>query len=757
MTFAIFLIIASAAVLVSLTVILAVNLTGAVDALMLHAKTPHFMQMHSGFLDRERLEMFATASNLVEDYQVVEFLNVKGSDIVIQGKSLAQSVQDNGFSTQNEKFDYLMDFDGNSIQVSDGFMFLPIYCMKDNLAQVGDTVTVGGKEFVVGGFLRDSQMNSLLSSSKRFLISNNDYRQIESLGNLEYLIEFRLTDLSCLGAFENAYTQAGLEANGPTITYPLFRLLNILSDGLMIAVILLVSALILAIAFMCIRFTLLAKIEEDYREIGVMKAIGLRVSDIRGLYLAKYAAISLAACLVGYFVSLPLQTLLLRNIRLFLGESEHASLAPVFSIIGIVLVFFTIIAYVSHVLNRFKRISAADALRFQGAPSRIPGARHFMLGKGRILDANVFLGIKDVLSRKRLYATMFIVLVLATFIMIVPQNLYTTISSKSFITYMGMGNCDLRIDLQQIGEIPLKAGEIAKVMEKDEAIGSFVVLFTKSFEVRLPDGKDGNIKVELGNHTLFPVTYSKGKAPVLEHEIALSSINADELGKNVGDTLVLIDDGKEHTLTVCGIYSDVTNGGKTAKAAFSSNLDTVMWCVILAELKDLGNVSEIGRSYFDRFAYAKVSGIDEYITQTFGSTMESIRKASFAAMAVSLLVSALVTSLFIKMLLAKDRYPIAVMKALGFTDFDISVQYASRSLLVLVVAIVLGTLLANTLGEFLAGSVIASLGATVFSFVIHPVTAYLVSPLLLLSAVLLATVLTTSGSGNIKISDNIKE
>ena len=49
----------------------------------------------------------------------------------------------------------------------------------------------------------------------------------------------------------------------------------------MIAVILLISLLVVAIAFMCIRFTLLTKIEEDYREIGVMKAIGLRVADIQ--------------------------------------------------------------------------------------------------------------------------------------------------------------------------------------------------------------------------------------------------------------------------------------------------------------------------------------------------------------------------------------------------------------------------------------------------------------------------------------------
>jgi putative ABC transport system permease protein len=754
MNAAIFLIITSAAILVSLTVLLAVNLTGAVDALMVQAKTPHFMQMHSGSLDRQRLQQFVRQNELVEEYQVAEFLNMKGSDIVIAGKSLAASVQDNGFSIQNEKFDLLLDFDGNSIQVSDGQVFLPIYCMKDKLAQIGDTVTVGGKEFVVAGFLRDSQMNSLLSSSKRFLVSENDYQKIKELGRVEYLIEFRLSDLSQLSAFENAYTHAGLEANGPTITYPLFKLINIISDGLMVGVILLVSLLILAIAFLCIRFTLLAKIEEDYREIGVMKALGLRVSSIRGLYLAKYALLATLACLFGYGLSLPLENLLVKNIRLFLGESEQAYLGPVLSVLGIFLVWIIIIAYVNHILRRFKRITAADALRSLGTPSSSTSARRFVLNKGKLLTANVFLGLKDVLSKKRLYSTMFIVLVLATFIMIVPQNLYTTISSKSFITYMGLGECDLRIDLQQVADIPQKASDIKKAMEEDPAIASSAVFYTKSFALK---DLDESVKVELGNHTLFPVSYTKGTAPVSETEIALSSIQATELDKKVGDTLVLIDGTREKVLRVCGIYSDITNGGKTAKATFPSDLDSVLWSVIVASLHDQNRISEVVERYSSSYAYAKVSGIAGYIEQTFGSTKDSIKKAALASIAVALSVSALLVALFIKMLLAKDRYPIAVMKALGFTDFDISIQYVSRSLLVLALAIVLGTLLANTLGEFFAGAIIASLGATAFSFVVKPLTAYLVSPLLLLCAVLLATVFTSFGSKAITISDNIKE
>jgi putative ABC transport system permease protein len=158
--------VAAAAMLVSLAAILVVNLMGSIDTLMTQAKTPHFMQMHSGEIDNARLAAFAKQNGNVDGFQVVEFLNVDGAQIRFDNRSLADSVQDNGFSTQNKQFDYLLDLDGNPISVSDGELYVPICYMKDNTAKVGDKAVIGTKEFTVAGFLRDSQMNPMLSSSK---------------------------------------------------------------------------------------------------------------------------------------------------------------------------------------------------------------------------------------------------------------------------------------------------------------------------------------------------------------------------------------------------------------------------------------------------------------------------------------------------------------------------------------------------------------------------------------------------------------
>ena len=163
--------ITAAAMLLSLAGILVTNLFGSIDRLMTDAKTPHFMQMHTGDVDFEELEAFAAGNSAVEDFQVLEFLNVGGEKIRLGENSLALSVQDNGFSVQSSRFDFLLDENNRPAQPKDGELWVPVCYNRDHTVQAGDKAVINGKTFVVTGFVRDSQMNSTLASSKRFVVS----------------------------------------------------------------------------------------------------------------------------------------------------------------------------------------------------------------------------------------------------------------------------------------------------------------------------------------------------------------------------------------------------------------------------------------------------------------------------------------------------------------------------------------------------------------------------------------------------------
>lgn len=754
--------ITAASVMTSAAVMLGVNLTGAVGRLMKEAAAIDFLQMHSGDIDEQQLENFAEAQGNVEAYQLSEFLNVDASEIIIGGKSLEGSVQDNGFSKQNEKFDFLLDSSGDKIHAADGEVYVPLGYWKDGSAELGDTLTVRNVSLTVAGFLRDSAMNSDLTGSKRFLVSKNDYSRLVSFGSVEYLIEFRLKDPGAFSAFQSDYFDAGLPANGPpVISRPLLAMMNAVTDGMMIAVLFLVSGLVILVAFLCIRLTLLAKIEEDYREIGALKAIGMRARDIAKLYSAKYGAIAVPACVLGFFLSLLLLAPLMENMRLYLGDSGRGSVTPLAGSLGALAILLSLTGYVKAVLHRFRRISAAQAVRFGSPPSqgRRSAAVSLRYSENRLFSRNIFLGVKDVLTRKKLYVTLFIILVISAFLLIVPQNIRNTISSKSFMTYMGVGESDLSVHLSQTQTTDIRqaAEAVAAALAQDESITKYAVLSGMVFSMRREDGRVERLRVDLGDHSAFPVMYSQGRAPSSDTEIALSSLNAEELGKNPGDKLTLEVDGEEKLLTVCGIYSDITAAGKTAKAAFKASEGDLMRVVIPIELDGKTPAAQTASRYRAEFPFADIAVSDEYIRQTFGSTLEAIQKVSYASGAAAVLLTVLVTLLFMKMLIAKDHYTIAVLKAVGFRDSDIRKQYLTRSLSVAALGAAAGVLLANTLGELAGAALISSMGATAFRFVINPWFAYLFSPLLIAVCVCGATISGISDIRPLKISEHIKE
>ena len=151
------------------------NLTGAVSKMMEDAKTPHFLQMHAGEIDYERMEAFAKENELVVDYQTLPVLNIEAGNISLNKNSLEGSVQDNAFVYQSTKFDYLLDLSGNVIEPEDGEVYVPICYQKEFGLKVGETLTIQTDSatitYQIAGFLRDSQMNSTFASSKRFSVN----------------------------------------------------------------------------------------------------------------------------------------------------------------------------------------------------------------------------------------------------------------------------------------------------------------------------------------------------------------------------------------------------------------------------------------------------------------------------------------------------------------------------------------------------------------------------------------------------------
>lgn len=690
---------AVSAFLFALTCFLAMGLLGSVDTLMEAAQTPDFLQMHAGEIDEAALTRFADEQEQVLSFQTLRFLNLENSSMVLGGHSLSDSTQDNGVCVQSEQFDYLLDLENRVIEaVRSGEIYVPVCYRQKYGLNVGETVQIGEAEFTIAGFLRDSQMNAMMASSKRFLVSAKDYEGLKSAGSEEYLIEFLLGEKADVNAFATAYTDAGLPANGPAITKPLIRMMNALSDGLMILVILLVSVVLLLISMLCIRFTLLTQLEADGQEIGMLKAIGMPREEIRRLYFLKFLVLSFLGALCGLGWAFASKNALSSQMRELYGTSENGWLAMIAAFAGTGLTEGILLGGVRRTLKSTEKLSAVEALTGQHRGS-----------KQRPLPTPQYLIVT-------------LVITLGMFLMILPQNLLSTISSPKFVTYMGIGDGEIRLDLRQTENIAGKSKQVETLLAEDARVARFAALQTLSCRAVLPDGSHTALQVEQGDHTIFPISYAKGAAPKAKTEIALSYLCAEELDLSVGDTLLLLTEVAPQEYTVCGIYSDITNGGKTAKASYLPDGGETMWSVFYVSLKE-GVPKEQWLSartqiLSDRGISAKAVDIPKYVTDTYAQTIQEIRMAAWAAVLAAALVMVMVVALFTRLLVAQDRNDISLRKALGFTLMDIKGLYFLRYLPVLLAGILAGIASGNLLGEQLAGIFLKTLGATGFRFLI---------------------------------------
>lgn len=734
-TFTLFVFILLSAMLVSSATIIVTELNGSLNYLFEKAKVPSYVQMYSGEIAQKEINEFTAKNDLVKQQQTVKMLGVSGGKFFLQGgnQSEVDSIIENSFVKQNEKFDFLLDTTNNIAQVAEGEIGVPVYHQQQYQLEIGSKVRIKQgafqKTYTIACFIRDAQMNPSLVTSKRFLVSDSDWHELEKqLNNQESLIEFQLKDEATISDFEKAYESSNLPQSGTALTRTLYQVLNALTDGLVVAIITLISFLLLVVAALCLRFTILTAIEEDYREIGIMKAIGISNKNTRKIYLTKYVLIAMSACFGGYLCSLGITQMFTQSMSAYMGTAPKTSITYLLPLLGSTVVFLFIYFFCRIVFRRFKKISALSALQAGAVTGNRKVAQSLKLsGKRRWIRNNtIFIGIREVLTQARVYVLLTFVFSICLFLMSVPFNFLRTVQSPSFISYMGAGKSDLRIDYHQVTDNVAEFQQLTTQLKADSTISKQALYTTSAYQVKNKTGELTTIKIEnTTDYATFPLSYTSGTAPKNKQELALSIMNADELEATIGETVIVLLDGQEAPLTVSGIYQDVTNGGKTAKGMLPSK--DILWYTINFDLQDPALIADKKAELEKQFKQIKITDTDDYINQTLGGIIQKVTLISWVAFVLALLIAVLITTMFFKMMLAKEAKAVAIMKSIGIAFKSIQQEYFVRAIFTLIVGIGIGLVATNFLGSQVASLLLT--GVSNVTFVIHPLINYLVMPL----------------------------
>ena len=745
------------------------RLAGSVGRMFELAKPPHLLQMHVGEYDRAALESFAAEHPELESWLIEEMVGFDGQSVswmrAATGErgDFSDTMTDNLFVTQNAEFDFLLDSRTDEpASPGRGEIAIPVAYEQRYALDIGDVIVVntpaGSRSFTVAWFVRDAQMASSMSSATRFLVSDSDFELLSDSGggSPEIIIEYRLADLADLPALQRAYdSNPALPRNGQAVTETMIRIINLLSDGLVAIAFVFASLLLIGIALLNVRFVIRGSIEDDIREIGAMRAIGLPARTISGLYLSRYGIMAAAACVLGGVLSIAAVRGFTSRIRANFVEAPVTLLSFAAPVAGLLVVFLIVMWICVATLGSIAKTEVVGALihgnsangrraaRAATRQAKLASRSAFAGTGGRGLSARLVL--RDLRTERRDWAILPSVFFLSTLLLILPLNLLTTFESPKFITYMGAPTSDIRID---IGFVDAEGGSDAASTSLHSALADDArITRVRSYSGVLFEtpGEEGweTIRVEVGDYSDAELVFIEGRAP-RDGEIALSTLNSNKYGLGLGDAVALRDANGTRSVVVSGTYQDITYGGYTAKLQGRTGSGADRW-TIYADLTDGHDPITVAAEYDLRFEDASVLPMQQYLTQTLSHITGALRGTALITLAFGLGTAALISSLFLRLRIAKDAQKIGVLSTAGFPMREITGQLQVKTLLAVSIGVLLGVVCAATLGGAFVSFAISSIGFGIERLSLLPNIwiAYIAYPLLLIGVALLGANLLT--------------
>lgn len=371
-------------------------------------------------------------------------------------------------------------------------------------------------------------------------------------------------------------------------------------DMLIAGILILVSICLILIAFFVLRFTIVFTLQGDFREIGIMKAIGLRDKGIKGIYLIKYLMLSVAGTVTGFLLSFPFGKVLLEQVVVNLvidKEKQNVFILALCAVFIVIVVLF----FANSCTGKLKKFSAIDAIRNGSNGERYKVKNPIKLWKRKAMQPGFYMACNDILSNPKRFMTLGITFCIGTLLILLPLSAVHTLTGENIIGMFSMCPSDVYMDNGRGEEYT--AEKDLSAMEKDLAE---VENKLKAHGITAKTGTDigfsipcyGNDEEEL--YTYFTVqemgswdrSYAvvEGREPEAADEIMLTAITAEEMEVSIGDTITYQYPDRTQEFIITGIYQSMMNMGKGFRISREAKLDAEYfsgWFGIQIEAEDM--------------------------------------------------------------------------------------------------------------------------------------------------------------------------
>lgn len=670
---------------------------------------------------------------------ITEFQGRDGSEYDCKNQIILQSMW---------KEDMLLfDTEGNIADVQKGHIRIQEDELKRNGLKIGDKITFTfGKtsvEFEIEGSVIDPAFGGDFVGMTRYLISEEDFRLIKQSDvavSYNYCIDVQDSD-SFLKKFNKEAFNIII-----VIQKEMFRfcyVMQLITSGILIAV----GICLIVMAFLILRFTIQFTLSEDYKEIGIMKAIGIRNKMIQVIYLVKYFVLISIASIVGCICSIPVSRMLLYVVgRSMMLENASVNLGIHILCASVVAVVVLALCYLC--TGKLKKFTAIEAIRSGQTGERFHKKSALKLYKCQRVSTPLFMAVNDILSNLKRYVVLILIFAMGVIIVIVPLNAITSMKSDEMAdNFMLDTEADFFVssdsgvgyatDFLNEDSIIREMNHIkSEFSEKGYNIDINVMDFyyltyyvgdkEDSYQIMTakPVGSDGSY-----------VVLTEGKTPSLDNEIAFSEKLLKKMGLKVGDSIFMETPKGRRKLIISGAYQNFMQMGQSAFVGEAMDLSEMQLSgmyILQCYLNNQKMSDKIFDDMKEQFSQYDIYNVQGAMATQLGSTGSQLEMVKWLILAVICGVNVMITILMMRIFILGEKSQIAVLKSIGYSLKSLRLWQSMRMGIAMLIGIVIGIILSVPLNTLLLRPIFAMMGAVHMKIQVNPFEAYLMYPLALL-------------------------
>lgn len=662
----------------------------------------------------------------------------------------------------------VLDKDGNEFEVKDGEVALSVSAAEENHLKVGDQIKfdLNGKTYIktISMINKDALYVGSLSGMIRLVISDNDYNEIRENNKLIKTNNyFVMTD--DVSNFTKAYNKQSFETGVTLIERNTIKLLYVM-DLIVAGLLSIIGVCLIVIAVLVLRFTIVFTIQEDYREIGIMKAIGIKNFGIKKVYIVKYFVLVCIGAILGGIVSFPVSAALLDSVSktMLMEKSAMDGLINIVCMVGVT-VLVLLLCYLS--MRKLNKLSAIDAIRCGQTGERYKKKSIVNLHKRKRLSTPSFMAINDVVSNIKQYIVLLLVFTVGIVLIIIPVNTISTMKSTEMGELFGLDK-DAKFYIRGIDTVPgnkiATTKDLENVLDKAEKelrdVGYDVKLSSSSvFFAQYYTNKEENTQTLLTTQPIHSdgtyQAYLEGTAPLLDNEIAASKKILDEFDLSVGDNIKGYINGKEQTFIITGTYQDYMQLGRsirmnpTIDLSDMNNYEAWTTNVYLDSEKDTGTIIKDLKEKLPKYNYAEAQDI---VNVNVGGVMNTVDGMKIWLVLLMAGINILIVSLMMKLFIVREKGEVAMLRSIGFRNISIRLWQTLRIAVVLVIAVVLAIPLSRLLDATILKSIFAIMGGEI-KIQVDMLYAYVLYPIIMLISIVIAAYLCSASIKKIDIRE----